>query len=121
MHGGSMTTSWKWLIGLLMLVVSFWSGWKVNGWRYEKAQAVDKAETVQANADHFRDATKMINTEATMYKSNSNEMYEEIVQLKKELSNAQKSNPLSTDCKPDANRLRVVKDAVTSANAAARQ
>ena len=116
-----MTTSWKWLIGLLMLVVSFWSGWKVNGWRYEKAQAVDKAETVQANADHFRDATKMINTEATMYKSNSNEMYEEIVQLKKELSNAQKNDPVSSDCRPDADRLRILKSAVTSANAAARQ
>ena len=60
-----MTTSWKWVTGLILLAVAFWSGWFVNGWRYEKAQAMEKAEVVQANADHFRDITKKVNAEAT--------------------------------------------------------
>lgn len=116
-----MTTSWKWIAGLGLLIVSFIAGWVANGWRHEKAQAVEKAETVQANADHFRNATKKVNDEATTYKSNSNELSEKIVQLKKELANAQKNNPVSADCRPDANRLRVIREAVRSANTAARQ
>lgn len=116
-----MTTSWKWIAGIGLLVVAFWCGWLVNGWRYEKKLAVEKAETVQANADHFRDVTKKVNDEATTYKSNSNELSEKIGQLKKELANAQKNNPVPADCKPDADRLRIIRDAVTAANTAAGQ
>ncbi|WAW06078.1 hypothetical protein NB639_01355 [Oxalobacter formigenes] len=116
-----MTTSWKWVTGLILLAVAFCAGWIINGWRLNASFQEEKAKVVRANADHFADVSKMVNEEATTYKSNSNELSEKIVQLKKELSNAQKNDPVSSDCRPDADRLRILKSAVTAANTAARQ
>ena len=113
--------NWKWMAGLGLLIVSFIAGWVVNGWRHEKAQAVEKAETVQANADHFRDVTKKVNDEASQLLSKTYELKSQISKQKKELANAQKNNPVTADCKPDADRLRIIRDAVTAANTAAGQ
>ena len=116
-----MTTSWKLITGLLLLVLSFCTGWVVNVWRLSAYQEAEKVERIQSNADHFRDATKKINAEASQYSGNSGQLEKQITELKKELSNAQKNNRVPVDCSPDGNRLRVLKDAVRAANTAARQ
>lgn len=113
--------NWKLIAGIGLLIASFWSGWLINGWRYERAQAVEKAETVQARADHFRTATEKINVEANQYSGNSGQLKKKIDSLKKDLANAQKNNPVSSDCRPDPDRLRIIKSAVTAANTAAGQ
>ena len=106
----------------MLLAGAFCCGWLVNGWRYEKAQAVERSETVQARADHFRDAAVMVNTEAGQYLSNSKQLKSQIDSLKKELINEQSKNPLQLpDCRPDPDRLRIIKSAVTAANTAAGQ
>ena len=116
-----MTTSWKWVTGLLLLVISFCTGWIVNGWRLSSSYQAEKAEVVQANDDHFADASKKVNDSAKVYRSTSGQIKSQIAVLKKELNDAEKTNPVPVDCRPDADRLRVLKDAVTAANTAAGQ
>jgi uncharacterized coiled-coil DUF342 family protein len=96
-------------------------GWLVNGWRLSADSTAEKLSAVRANADHFRDATKMINEAATEHVSKTYKLEEKIKELKKELANAKKNSPLLADCKPDADRLRVLKDAVRAANTTAGQ
>ena len=103
------------------LIVGFIAGYIVTSWRLSASIAGEKAEVVQANADHFRDATKMINEAATEHVRNTDELNKQIAELKKELAHAKKNHPVSADCRPDADRLRVLKDAVTAANTAAGQ
>ena len=116
-----MTTSWKWVTGLILLAVAFCSGWLVNGWRLNASFSEEKAEVVQANADHFRGATQKVNDSAKEYSRNSVQLEKQIANLKKELSDAKKKHPLPADCRPDADRMRILKAAVTAANTAAGQ
>ena len=116
-----MNVWWKVGIALALMVLSFSAGWIVNGWRLSSAHQTEKAEAVQANADHFRDATKSINNSANEYLNNSGQMKTQIAVIKKELNDVQKTNPIPADCHPDADRLRIIKDAVTAANSAAVQ
>ena len=96
-------------------------GWIVNGWRQSADSTTEKLSAVQANADHFRDATKMVNDSANEYLGNSEQLEKQIAELKKELAHAKKNRPVPADCRPDPDRLRVLKDAVTAANTAAGQ
>ena len=110
------------IINLVALfVVGFVAGCIVTSWRLSASIAGEKAEVVQANADHFRDATKMINEAATEHVRNTDELNKQIAELKKELAHAKKNHPVPADCRPDADRLRVLKDAVRAANATAGQ
>ena len=111
----------KLIIGITCLLVGLISGWLTNGWRLSSSYQAEKAEVVQANADHFRDATKMINDLANEYLGNSEQLEKQIAELKKELAHAKKNRPVPVECRPDSDRLRVLKDAVTAANAAAGQ
>ena len=96
-------------------------GWIVNGWRLAADSTTEKLSAVQSNADHFRDATKMVNETATEHVRNTDELNKQIAELKKELAHAKKNRPVPADCRPDPDRLRVLKDAVTAANTAAGQ
>lgn len=110
------------IINLVALfIVGFVAGWIVNGWRLSASYQAEKAEVVQAGADHFRGVTEMINETATEHVRNTDELNKQITELKKELANAKKNNPLPADCRPDADRLRLLKDAVTAANSTAGQ
>ena len=40
------------------LIAVFMAGWMVNGWRMSADSTTEKLSAVQAEADHFRDATK---------------------------------------------------------------
>lgn len=111
----------KIIIAVVCLIIGFSAGWIVNGWRMSSSYQDEKAEVVQANADHFRDATKMINEAATEHVSKTYKLEEKIKELQKELADAKKNRPLPVKCRPDPDRLRVLKDAVTAANTAAGQ
>lgn len=113
--------NWKLFIVAGCLIAGFTAGWIVNGWRMSSSYQAEKAEVVQAKADHFRDATKMINEAATEHVRNTDELNKQIAELKKELAHAKKNHPVPADCRPDADRLRVLKNAVTAANTTAGQ
>ena len=103
----------------LIAVAAFTAGWMVNGWRMSSSYQAEKVEVVQAKADHFRDATKMINEESNQYVRKTYELKKEIDTLQKELADAKKNRPLPVECKPDPDRLRVLAEAVHTANRAA--
>ena len=103
------------------LIAGFTAGWLVNGWRLSSSYQAEKAEVVQAGADHFADASRKVNDSATEHVRNTDELNKQIAELKKELAHAKKNNPLPADCRPDADRLRLLKDAVTAANSTAGQ
>jgi uncharacterized coiled-coil DUF342 family protein len=84
-------------------------------------ETTEKIEQAQASAEQYRESTEKINDSATEYLTKSKQLEKQITQLKKELANAKKNSPLPADCKPDADRLRVLKDAVRAANATAGQ
>ena len=101
------------------LIAGFAVGWMVNGWRMSSSYQAEKAEVVQANADHFRDATKKVNDSANEYLRNTEQLEKRIAELKKELAHAKKNNPVPVECRPDPDRLRILAEAVHTANRAA--
>ena len=101
------------------LIAGFTAGWLVNGWRLSSSYQAEKAEVVQANADHFVDVSRKVNEAATEHVSKTYKLEEKIKELKKELADAKKNRPLPVECRPDPDRLRVLKDAVHTANRAA--
>lgn len=107
------------IIIAVCLIAGFTAGWMVNGWRMSSSYQAEKAEVVQANADHFRDATKKVNDSANEYLRNTEQLERQIAELKKELAHAKKNRPVPADCRPDADRLRVLAEAVHTANRAA--
>ena len=111
----------KLLIAVVCTIVGFLWGWIINSWRLSSAYQAEKAEMAQANADHYADASKKVNENANEYLRNTEQLEKQITELKKELANAKKNNPLPADCRPDADRLRVLKDAVRAANSTAGQ
>lgn len=111
----------KLLVAVVCTIVGFLWGWMVNSWHLSSSYQAEKSEVVQSNADHFRDATKKVNEAATEHVRNTDELNKQIAELKKELAHAKKNRPVPADCRPDADRLRVLKDAITAANTAAGQ
>ena len=101
------------------LIAGFTAGWLVNGWRLSSSYQAEKAEVVQANADHFVDVSRKVNEAATEHVSKTYKLEEKIRELQKELADAKKNRPLPVECRPDPDRLRVLKDAVHTANRAA--
>ena len=106
----------KIIIAIGVIAIAFSSGWIVNGWRLSTDSTTEKLSAIQSNADHFRDATKKINDSANEYLGNSERLEKQIAELKKELAHAKKNRPLPVECRLDADRLRVLKDVVHTAN-----
>ena len=111
----------KLLVGIACLIIGFVAGWIVNGWRLAADSTTEKLSAVQAGADHFRDVSRKVNEAATEHVSKTYKLEEKIKEFQKELADAKKNRPLPADCRPDPDRLRVLKDAVTAANTAAGQ
>ena len=109
----------KLLIAVVCTIVGFLWGWLFNGWRLAADSTTEKLSAVQAGADHFRDATKKVNEAATEHVRNTDELNKQIAELKKELAHAKKNRPVPADCRPDPDRLRVLAEAVHTANRAA--
>lgn len=101
------------------LIAGFTAGWMVNGWRMSSSYQAEKAEVVQANADHFADVSRKVNDSANEYLRNTEQLERQIAELKKELADAKKNRPLPVECRPDSDRLRVLAEAVHTANRAA--
>lgn len=101
------------------LIAGFAGGWMVNGWRMSSSYQAEKAEIVQANADHFADVSRKVNEAATEHVSKTYKLEEKIKELQKELADAKKNRPLPVECRPDSERLRVLVEAVHTANRAA--
>ena len=101
------------------LIAVFMAGWIANGWRMSSSYQAERAEVVQANADHFADVSRKVNEAATEHVSKTYELKKEIDILKKELADAKKNRPLPVECRPDSERLRVLVEAVHTANRAA--
>lgn len=114
-----MRRSFLHFIIFISLLIGFVLGWLVNGWRMSSSYQAEKAEVVQANADHFADVSRKVNDSANKYLGNSEQLEKQIAELKKELAHAKKNNPVPADCKPDPDRLRVLAEAVHTANRAA--
>lgn len=110
------------IINLVALfVVGFVAGWIANGWRLAADSTTEKLSAVQASADHFADVSRKVNETATEHVRNTDELNKQIAELKKELARAKKNRPVPADCRPDPDRLRVLKSAVTAANTTAGQ
>lgn len=109
----------KLLIAVVCTIVGFLWGWLFNGWRLAADSTTEKLSAVQANADHFADASRKVNETAIEHVRNTDELNKQIAELKKELAHAKKNHPVPANCRPDSDRLRVLKDAVTAANTAA--
>ena len=107
------------IIIAVCLIAGFTAGWLVNGWRMSSSYQAEKAEVVQANADHFADVSRKVNEAATEHVSKTYKLEEKIKELQKELADAKKNRPLPVECKPDPDRLRVLAEAVHTANRAA--
>ena len=103
----------------LIAVAAFTAGWVVNGWRMSSSYQAEKAEVVQAKADHFADVSRKVNEAATEHVSKTYKLEEKIKKLQKELADAKKNRPLPVECHPDPDRLRVLAEAVHTANRAA--
>ena len=97
------------------LIAGFTAGWMVNGWRMSSSYQAEKAEVVQANAD----VSRKVNEAATEHVSKTYKLEEKIKELQKELADAKKKRPLPVECHPDPDRLRVLAEAVHTANRAA--
>lgn len=101
------------------LIAVFMAGWIANGWRMSSSYHAEKAEVVQAKADHFADVSRKVNDSANEYLRNTEQLERQIAELKKELAHAKKNNPVPVECRPDPDRLRILAEAVHTANRAA--
>ncbi len=103
----------------------FFTGWETQGWRKDKVIAEEKASraadrTLQTTAalTNLTEATKLIHKAAEGYAANEDVLGVKIDAVRKALKNVQAKTPLPPDCRPDSERLRILKTAVDSANTA---
>lgn len=106
-------------IAAFFLGAGFAAGWLFNGWRLAADSTTEKLSAVQSNADHFADVSRKVNEAATEHVSKTYKLEEKIKELQKELADAKKNRPLPVECRPDPDRLRVLAEAVHTANRAA--
>ncbi len=118
-----MNIYWKTGIALAAVLAAFLAGWIINGMRWQtKLTAIEKAQVEeklaleqQATAIRAQLEKTIIDT-AAQYQTLEAKASKETAELKKELKNAQKKNPLPDGCRLDADRLRIIQNAVTAAN-----
>lgn len=114
-----MNIYWKTGICIALLVVGFIAG-ALYKQRELNAARADYAEQVnlrlQANRELEKKLQTAVNDIAVQYQNQKAVSDKTIESLKKELANAKKTNPLPADCRLDADRMRIIKAAVDSAN-----
>lgn len=103
----------------IIAVLAFGAGWMANGWRLTSTFQKEKAKAVQEASDRYTEATQRLHDAAVEHVNMVTELEMKIDALKKDLANAKKKRPLPADCRPDDDRLRVLKSAVAAANATA--
>ena len=114
-----MNIYWKCGLAVLLLAVGFLGGCSYKQRELNQVRA-DYAEQVnlglQANRELERRLQSEVNSVAVQYQSQKSASDKTIESLKKELANAKKNHPLPADCRLDADRMRIIKAAVDSAN-----
>lgn len=114
---------WKAGIAVLLVVMSFCAGWYINGLRWQsKLDKIDLAHA-EETAEALRQAQQVnagllarIKQSAEGYQALEEKNAQETAKLKQDLKNVQKKNPLPAGCQLDADRLRIIQNAVTAAN-----
>ena len=114
-----------WTIGcaVFLFIIGFVGGWYINGNRLNK----QISEIQQAHSEEKAKAEEQIRTKEQEYRNeiqNQAEKYQadvtassnDIEKLKSELKNVQKQKPISTDCRIDSDRLRLIKQIGKRAN-----
>lgn len=106
-------------IGLLC-AGAFALGWLANGWRLSASHEKEKVRAAEAAGEVYQRRTLAMNRQAQGYLGRVEGLKKEMAELRKGLANA-KGKGFFLDCRPDAERLRILKSAVDAANAAAGQ
>lgn len=106
-------------ICIALLVVGFIGG-ALYKQRELNAVRADYAEQVnlglQANRELEKKLQTSVNEVAVQYQNQKSASDKTIESLKKELANAKKNHPLPDTCRLDADRMRIIKAAVDTAN-----
>ena len=118
-----MNNHWKTGIALAAVLAAFLSGWIINGMRWQtKMTAIEKAhaeETLKAEQrarEIQQGLLDRLRQSAETYQAMEQKSAQETAKLEQDLKNAQKKNPLPAGCQLDADRLRIIQNAVTAAN-----
>jgi len=112
------------LVGLALAIFTGIAGWTANGWRLSgereslKATRANEQLTVAQTAlSDLAKASSNIRQAATDYAGIQNSLGAKIDAIQKGMKSAPPV-PLPPDCKPTADRMRAVSDAISAANAA---
>ena len=123
-----LLSPWSWLviaIGLLGIAAGGWYGgmrWENgNTLKAEKALSDFKAAQADEALKKFKTDADRIVTASDAYTANVTTLKGSIDGIATELKNVQAKNPLPHGCKPGPDRLRVIGNAVSAANAATGQ
>lgn len=105
------------------LAGAFVAGWVVNGWRADariaelrRERAESAAQGAQKVLDDIEAAARKINASAVSYAAARDSLTASLSKVTKEL---QIAKPLPVDCRPDAERVRLLGAAVDAAKQAA--
>ena len=79
----------------------------------------EKTESMEAGAHSYRETTQAVKDASMGYVKNTEQLNEKIKELQKELADVKKNCPLPVACHPDPDLLRVLAEAVHTANRAA--
>ena len=119
-----LTSPWGWLTMALTALAIAGSGFYA-GDRWEKGNTMQarlelanyKNAEAAAALKKFQDTAKRIETASQAYTANTSALRGSIDVIVKDLKNVQAKKPLPRGCKPDADRLRSLGDAVSATNA----
>lgn len=111
-----MNAYWKAGIGIILAVLCFLAGWYTNGLRWQKKAADALAEEQTRRHEMMQGMIQRLNETATAYQQQKALSEKETDKLKQELKNVKAKNPLPAACRLDADRLRIIQQAVHAAN-----
>ena len=114
-----MNIYWKSGIAIAILIAGFLAGslWKqreLNQVRQDYAEQVN--QVLQTNRELEQKMQSETNAIATQYQQEKAVTDKTIEQLKKDLADAKKNHPMPDACRLDADRMRIIKAAVSTAN-----
>lgn len=114
-----MNIYWKSGLALALVIVGFVGGCSMKQHQLDKIQQ-DYAEQVnqalQTNRELEQKMQSETNAIAVQYQQEKAVTDKTIEQLKKDLTDAKKNHPLPDTCRLDADRMRIIKAAVDTAN-----
>lgn len=109
--------------GIGCLAAGLLIGWTVNGYRMqskmdelEKTYAESRAEASEYHQKVMQGLLQRIKDSAESYQVLEEKSAQETAKLKQELKDVKAKNPLPADCRLDADRLRIIQQAVRTAN-----